>query len=81
MKKIVKTNPWTDEEEECSGIDEELATDIVNDISVGIGSKCNNGTMFAICDGTYDDRQFLLYTEYDRDWNWRGVGKFTVSLS
>lgn len=81
MKKLVKTNPWSDEEEQYASINEELATKIVNEINVGIGSKYNNGSMFAICDGSTEDRQFLLYTEYDKDWNWRGVGKFTVSFS
>lgn len=81
MNKLVKTNAWTDEEEQYAGISEDLATEIVNDINVGVGSKCNNGALFALCDGSTDDHQFLLYTEYDKDWNWRGVGKFTVSLS
>lgn len=81
MKKLVKTNAWSDEEEQYASISEELATKIVNEINVGLGSKCNNGSMFAICDASNGDRQFLLYTEYDKDWNWRGVGKFTVSFS
>lgn len=81
MKKLVKTNPWTDDEEQYSSVDEDLATEIVNDINVGLGSKCHNGAMFAICDGANDDHQFLLYNEYATDWNWRGVGKFTVSMS
>ncbi|KAJ6635592.1 Protein zwilch [Pseudolycoriella hygida] len=75
VKKIV--NPWTDDEETYSSIDEELATDIINEINVCLGRKCKSGTVFAICDGTDDDNQFLLYAEYDPQWNWRGIGKFT----
>ncbi len=81
IKKYVKTNPWTDEEEQCGSVNEDLATKIVNEINVGLGSKCKNGAMFAICDASTEDHQFLLYTEYDKDWNWRGVGTFTVSMS
>lgn len=79
LKKFVKTNPWTNEEEQYCSISEDLATQIVNDINVGIGSKCSNGSMFAICDGRNDDHQFLLSVDYDKDCYWRGVGKFTVS--
>lgn len=80
MKKLIKTNPWTDEEEQIASVNVELVTKIVNDVNTGLGSKCNNGSIFAIC-GESDDHQFLLHIEYDKDWNWRGVGKFTVSLS
>ncbi|XP_037027581.1 protein zwilch [Bradysia coprophila] len=77
IKKYVKTNAWADEEEQYGSVNEDLATVIINEINVGLGSKCNNGSMFAICDASNGDHQFLLNAEYDKDWNWRGVGKFT----
>lgn len=80
IKKYAEVHPWTDDEEQCAAIAEDLATKIVNDINVGVGSKCKNASMFALCDGSNGDHQFLLYTEYDKDWSWRGVGKFTVLL-
>lgn len=79
IKNYVKVNAWSDAEEKYGSVSEDLATNIINDINVGIGTKCNSGSMFVICDASNGDHQFLLYTEYDKEWNWRGVGKFTVS--
>lgn len=79
VKKFTKINPWTDDEEQYSGVDVDLATDIINDVNIEKATECNNGSIFVICDGTNDDKQFLLNTEYSTDWNFRGIGKFSVS--
>lgn len=80
VKKLTKTNPWTDDEEQYSCVDVTLATDIINEFNIGKAIECNNGSIFVISDGANDDnKQFLMNVEYDKDWNWRGIGTFSVS--